>query len=92
MCTLCASEQGKPALDEDSGRLGIQNMDGWVRSDYRLSAKCLISRKLFAHDENSACCASFAERETPVWGGSGVASGSPLQEWEWMWNKRLSHF
>ena len=88
MCTLCASEQGKPALDEDSGRLGIQNMDGWVRSEFRLSAKCLISRKLFARDD-----VRQRQKGKPQYVGvQRVVSRAPLQRGEWEWDKGWSHF
>ena len=78
MCTLCASEQGKPLLDEDSGRLGIQIMDDWVKSDFRLSAKWLISSETFARDD-------ICQRQTgkPQYVGvQRVVSRAPLQEWE----------
>ena len=70
LCSTYASELGKPALDDDRGRLGIQNLDGWIKSDVRLSTKCLISRKLFARDANCRWGASKIEREAPVCRGS----------------------
>ena len=76
MCTLYASDQGKPLLDE--GRLGIQIMDDWVKSDFRLSAKWLISSENFARDD-------VCQRQTgkPQYVGvQRVVSRAPLLEWE----------
>ena len=72
-CTLCASDQGKPASHDDGGRLGIQT--GWLG--------WVITRKLFAHfDAYNVDLVRQQQRGKPQYVGvQRVVSRAPLHEW-----------